>query len=403
MPKTTVGDVSKTKQRIPNVSSTPGMSPSVACFYHPIENRNIHEGRIVDPSFYESYQTERMFSNIRFECLYQINEPIIPRFILNFYSQVTVQIDPYGHLLISFMIQNQFITLTLAQFGQILRIPYNGQVVFSNEWDLSSLERNRPQDGPYYSEIPSPEDIRRLLELERGTISRKIKSKNVDIHANKILLKELSYDMKKWEELIRENAFGTGGHLDHVTASIAHMLYCVVAEENYNLAYLFVHRIMSAKTTPNANLPYGMFLTRLYRYVMEHYPHLQRDYYVQIHPTLNQLTLVRTRRSRSDKGKSRGPLFSMPRGSTSHQDNDDDEEEDTSRVSTTSPTTFVDNLPDLDYTDYQIPLPHECTDELLFTRQTSIINQQQQMHEEVRGGFKSVGKMFRKMMGKRKK
>ena len=43
MPKTTVGDVSKTKQYIPQVSSTPGMSPAVACYYRPIENRNIHE------------------------------------------------------------------------------------------------------------------------------------------------------------------------------------------------------------------------------------------------------------------------------------------------------------------------------------------------------------------------
>lgn len=403
MPKTTVGDVSKTKQYIPNVSSTPGMSPSVACFYRPIENRNIHEGQIVDPSFYENDQTERMFTNIRFECLFQINEPIIPRFVLDFYSQVTVQTDPYGNILISFMIQNQFITLTLAQFGQILRIPYNGQAVFSNEWDLSSLERNRPQDGPYYSEIPSPEDIRRMLELERRTTSRVIKSKNVDIHANQILLKELSQDMKKWEELIRENAFGTGGHRDHVTASIAHMLYCVIAEEQYNLAYLFIHRIMSAKNTPNANLPYGMFLTQLYRYVMEHYPHLQRDYYVHILPTLNQLTRARTRRSRSDKGKSRVPLYSRPRGSTSHRDDDDDEEENTSRVSTPSPTTFVEDLSDIDDTEYQIPLPHERTDELLFTRQTSIINRQQQMHEELRGGFKSVGKMCRKMLGKKKK
>ena len=54
MPKTTVGDVSKTKQYIPQVSSTPGMSPAIACYYRPIENRNIHEGRIVDPSYYES-------------------------------------------------------------------------------------------------------------------------------------------------------------------------------------------------------------------------------------------------------------------------------------------------------------------------------------------------------------
>ena len=69
MPKTTVSDVSKTKQYIPNVSSTPDMSLSVACFYHPIENRNIHEGRIVNPSFYESDQIERMFSNILLDCL----------------------------------------------------------------------------------------------------------------------------------------------------------------------------------------------------------------------------------------------------------------------------------------------------------------------------------------------
>lgn len=137
-----------------------------------------------------------MFTNVRLYCIFKINEPIIPRFVLNFYSQITVQTDPYGHLLISFMIQNQFIILTLAQFGQILRIPYNGQAGYSNEWDLSTLERNRPQDGPYYSEIPSPKDIRRLLELERGTTSRKIKSRNVDIHANQILIKELSPEMK---------------------------------------------------------------------------------------------------------------------------------------------------------------------------------------------------------------
>jgi hypothetical protein len=159
---------------------------------------------------------------------------------------------------------------------------------------------------------------------------------------------------------------------------------------------------MTAKTTPNANLPYGMFLTRLYRHVMEHYPDLRSDFYEFVHPTLNQLTLVRTRRSRSDKGKSRGPLFSAPRGSTSHRGNDDDEEEDTSRVSIPSPTTFVDDLPDLDYSEYQIPLPHQRTDELLFERQTSLMNRPQQMHQEVRGGFKSVGKMFRKILGKKK-
>ncbi|GJR19407.1 hypothetical protein Tco_0967934 [Tanacetum coccineum] len=50
--------------------------------------------------------------------------------------------------------------------------------------------------------------------------------------------------MKRWEELIRKNVFGLGGHL---SASLAHMLYCIVAEEQYNLAYFFVKRVECAR------------------------------------------------------------------------------------------------------------------------------------------------------------
>ncbi|GJY17867.1 retrovirus-related pol polyprotein from transposon TNT 1-94 [Tanacetum coccineum] len=49
--------------------------------------------------------------------------------------------------------------------------------------------------------------------------------------------------MKHWEELICENVFGLGGHWDHLLACLAHMLYCIVAEEQYNLSYFFAKRI----------------------------------------------------------------------------------------------------------------------------------------------------------------
>ncbi|GJW13768.1 nucleic acid-binding, OB-fold protein [Tanacetum coccineum] len=65
------------------------------------------------------------------------------------------------------MIQHEFITLTLAQFDQILKIPYNGQAIFTNEWDLASLEYSRETEGPYCTNLPTPDDIHRLLELER--------------------------------------------------------------------------------------------------------------------------------------------------------------------------------------------------------------------------------------------
>ncbi|GJW89296.1 ribosomal protein L7Ae/L30e/S12e/Gadd45 [Tanacetum coccineum] len=323
-------------------------------------------------------------------------------------SQVTVQTDEYGYLVISFMIQHEFITLTLAQFGQILKIPYNGQAVFTNEWDLASLEYSRETEGPYCTDLPTPDDIRRLLELERVMVDRTIKSQTVSLNPNQILTKELSPDMKQWEELIRENVFGLGGHRDHLPACLAHMLYCVVAEEQYNLAYFFVKRIQCARATPTANLPYGMFLTRLYRHVMETYPHLDNGIYDIVDRVMRPLALKQTRRPRSDRGKARHSVSSSSshhQGTSSHQHDDDDDDDDveTSRASTPSPTTYLNSLGPLNYQNYQMPSASEQTDETLFERQTTLLNQTQQMHKEMRGGFKSFGKALKGVFSKKKK
>ncbi|GJR63369.1 hypothetical protein Tco_1505531 [Tanacetum coccineum] len=66
---------------------------------------------------------------------------------------------------------------------------------------------------------------------------------------------EIRQDLKHWEELIHENLFRLGRHRDHL--SVAHMLYCIIVEQQYNLAYLFIKRIENAMATPKANIPYG--------------------------------------------------------------------------------------------------------------------------------------------------
>ncbi|GJR39489.1 hypothetical protein Tco_1215173 [Tanacetum coccineum] len=375
MPRATTTDISLTKSYIPKVSKIPGISPTIAKFYKSIENRNIHEGRVVDQAYYKSNNIERLFTNIRFDCLFKINEPIVPRFILDFYSQVTVQTDEYGYLFISFMIQHEFITLTLAQFGQILKIPYNGQAVFTNEWDLASLEYSQETEGPYSTDLPTPDDIRRLLELERVM-------------------------------LIRENVFGLGGHQDHLPTYLAHMLYCVVAEEQYNLAYFFVKRIECARANPTANLPYGMFLTRLYRHIMEAYPHLDNGIYDIVDRVMRPLALKQTRRPRSDRGKARHSVSSSSshhHGTSSHQHDDDDDDVETSRASTPSPTTYLNSLNPLNYQNYEMPFASEQTNETLFERQTTLLNQTQEMYKEMRGGFKSFGKALKGVFSKKKK
>ncbi|GJV32501.1 hypothetical protein Tco_1392901 [Tanacetum coccineum] len=385
MPKATTTDISLTKSYIPKVSKIPGISPIIAQFYKPIENRNIHAGRVVDQAYYKSNNIERLFTKISFNCLFQINELIVPRLILDFYSQVTVQTDEYGYLVISFMIQHEFITLTLVQFDQILKISYNGQAVFTNEWDLASLEYSRETEGPYCTDLLTPDDIRRLLKLERVVVDRTIKCQTISLNPNQILTKELSPDMKQWEELIRDNVFRLGGHRDHLLACLAYI------------------------ATPTANLPYGMFLTRLYRHVMETYPHLDHSIYDIVDRVMRPFSLKQTRRPRSDRGKARHSVSSLSshhQGTSSHQHDDDDDSDDdvkTSHASTPSPTTYLNSLGPLNYQNYQMPSASEQTDETLFERQTTLLNQTQQMYKEMRGGFNSFGKALKGVFSKKKK
>ncbi|GJX37398.1 hypothetical protein Tco_0250701 [Tanacetum coccineum] len=59
LPRATIGDTSPTHSYIPKVSQTPGIAPSIAHFYKPIEDRCIHEGRVADQLYYTSNHIDR--------------------------------------------------------------------------------------------------------------------------------------------------------------------------------------------------------------------------------------------------------------------------------------------------------------------------------------------------------
>ncbi|GJZ68617.1 hypothetical protein Tco_0631857 [Tanacetum coccineum] len=128
------------------------------------------------------------------------------------------------------------------------------------------------------------------------------------------------------------------------------------------------NRIECAKATPTANLPYGMFLTRLYRHVMETYPHLDNGIYDIVERVMRPLSLRQTRQPRI-----------LP-----------------------SPTTYLNSLHPLNYQNHYMPSSSEQTDETLFARQTTLLNQMQRMHEEMRGGFKSFEKHLKECLARRR-
>ncbi|GJW83908.1 hypothetical protein Tco_0157053 [Tanacetum coccineum] len=139
---------------------------------------------------------------------------------------------------------------------------------------------------------------------------------------------------------------------------------------------------------------------------METYPYLDNGIYDIVVRVMCPLALKQTRRPRSDRGKARHSVSSsssLHQDTSSHQHYDDDDDVETSRASTPSPTTYLNSLGPLNYQNYQMPFTSEQTDETLFERQTTLLNQTQQMHKEMRGGFKSFGKALKGVFSRKKK
>ncbi|GJV70892.1 hypothetical protein Tco_1490887 [Tanacetum coccineum] len=68
-----------------------------------------------------------------------------------------------------------------------------------------------------------------------------------------------------------------------------------------------------------------------------------------------------------------------------------------------SPTTYLNSLSPFNYQKYDIPTSSQQDDDLLFERQTALLNQTQKLHEELRGGFKSFRKALKGVFSKKKK
>ncbi|GJY21706.1 hypothetical protein Tco_0394272 [Tanacetum coccineum] len=106
-----------------------------------------------------------------------------------------------GQMLIEFVIQNQFFSYTLKEFGQIFGIRIKGECSFTDKWSLHDLLFSVPKDGPYQTNPPSPNEIKNYVQEEReGPVTRRN-------NLGKCLLLR--------------------GNQDHVPACLCHMLYCI--------------------------------------------------------------------------------------------------------------------------------------------------------------------------------
>ncbi|GJV24233.1 hypothetical protein Tco_1376928 [Tanacetum coccineum] len=249
-----------------------------------LEERYIHEGRVVFDNFTDLNYVQSLFDFIKFECLLEINEQVCPRFILEFYSQYRLSYSDEGEMFVKFVIQNQLFSYSLKNFAQILGVPYEGACVFTDRWRLDKLAYGIPSNG---------------------------------------------------------------GNRDHVPACLCFMLYYAVHSERFNLAYYMTKRMEWVTKKARLLLPYGTLLTRLFTFIMSEIPELNNESYVLYDRVMTPLAAQLERKPRRNRGIRRGhhstsssSAFDQP--SSSHLNDDDDD--GTSRVSTPSPIRYVNSL-----------------------------------------------------------
>ncbi|GJS10128.1 retrovirus-related pol polyprotein from transposon TNT 1-94 [Tanacetum coccineum] len=201
MPRKSSEDYKNTRHYIPKISHefrTPIREKLMN-----LEERYIHEGRVVFDNFADLNYVRSLFHFVEFECLLEINEQICPRFILEFYSQYQINYSDEGQMFVEFVIQNQLFSYSLENFAQILDIPCEGACVFTDRWRLDELAYGIPSDGPYQTNPPSIEDIISSIRIDReGQVRRIRHEEEIDVLEYQILTREIVSTLKPLEEII---------------------------------------------------------------------------------------------------------------------------------------------------------------------------------------------------------
>ncbi|GJT99170.1 hypothetical protein Tco_1094688 [Tanacetum coccineum] len=209
MPRKSSEDYKNTRHYIP-IMSHEFRSPIKEKLRN-LEERYIHEGRVVFDNFTDLNYVRSLFHFVEFECLLEINEQVCPRFILEFYSQYRLSYSDEGQMFVEFVIQNQLFSYSLENFAQILDVPCEGACVFTDRWRLDELAYGIPSDGPYQTNPPSIEDIISSIRIDReGQVRRIRHEEEIDVHDYQILTREIIPTLKPLEEIIRENVFCLG-------------------------------------------------------------------------------------------------------------------------------------------------------------------------------------------------
>ncbi|GKE97863.1 hypothetical protein Tco_0021214, partial [Tanacetum coccineum] len=128
-------DYKKTHAYALKIYNDPNMSDTLRDFYRTLESRYVHEGRTINPSFYND-----------------LSDDSVAKF-------TAIERDSNNHFSIQFVINNQHFNISLAQFSEHTYLPNQGICIYSDAWGLDELEKTLEQIEHYNSRLPALDDI----------------------------------------------------------------------------------------------------------------------------------------------------------------------------------------------------------------------------------------------------
>ena len=169
MPPVTHYDHKENIKYLPKHHRTKGLTPNQVNIFKALEKRYVHEGRTIDPSFLENTNLQAELAAINFECLLGINEPICPRFILEFYASVNLTSDDFGRMYVNFSASGNPFSFTLDEFAHILGVPNRGTCLYSDKHSLAALDTIEERIHPYNTPLVSKDVLRDHLFVRTTT------------------------------------------------------------------------------------------------------------------------------------------------------------------------------------------------------------------------------------------
>ncbi|GJY50028.1 hypothetical protein Tco_0439984 [Tanacetum coccineum] len=197
--------------------------------YRILEKCLFHEGRIVTHSFNAENNMLPFFQAIGFEPFLTLNEPICPRFVVEFYHSLEVKRNELDIPYIEFKLSQFTFTLTPFRLSQILKTPHALETFYTSKCSLNYLN-NHPNNN-YFG--PKHDIVKKAITTPRTTQAI----------------------------LIEPQA-----------SSTCKSMHCITIGRKFNFTLMIIYRMDEVIKKRKGPMPFAMFLTHLYNHIFDTNP-----------------------------------------------------------------------------------------------------------------------------------